>query len=180
MALLFGVKHNSNTTMESHSKLGGHPLHPILITLPLGLLTASLFFDFKAKWKHNVADAKIARALIGGGVLTGMLAAAVGVIDYRAIPNGTRAKSIGLTHGVGNVLMLSLFALSWKKRRPNETMPDNSAIVLSVLGAALSGLTGWLGGELVYRLGVGIDDDAELDAGNSLLSGSANTLLTGK
>lgn len=156
--------------MESHSKVAGHPLHTILITLPLGLLSASLFFDFKAKMRHNPDDAKIARALIGGGVLTGMLAASVGLIDYRAIPNGTRAKQIGLTHAVGNVLMLSLFGLSWKKRRPNETMPDNSALVLSLLGAALSGLTGWLGGELVYRLGIGVDPGANPQAPNSLVS----------
>lgn len=156
--------------MESHAKFAGHPLHPILITLPLGLLTASLFFDFKAKLKHQSSDAKIARALIGGGVLTGLLAAAVGLIDYRAIPNGTRAKSIGLTHGLGNVLVLALFSLSWKKRRPNETMPDTSAVVLSILGASLAGLTGWLGGELVYRLGIGVDPGAHQDAPNSLLS----------
>ncbi len=156
--------------MESHSKVAGHPLHTILITLPLGLLSASLFFDLKAKLQHKSDDAKIARALIGGGVLTGLLAASVGLIDYRAIPKGTRAKQIGLTHAVGNVIMLSLFTLSWKKRRPNETMPDNSALVLSLLGAALSGLTGWLGGELVYRLGIGVDPGANPEAPNSLVS----------
>lgn len=156
--------------MESHAKFAGHPLHPILITLPLGLLTASLYFDFKAKWKHQSSDAKTARALVGGGVLTGILAGAIGLIDYRAIPNGTRAKSVGLTHALGNVIMLSLFALSWKKRRPNETMPDTSAVVLSVLGASLAGLTGWLGGELVYRLGVGVDPGAHQNAPNSLVA----------
>lgn len=171
LALRVGVKPFSNRTMESHSKFAaGHPLHPVLITLPLGLLSASLFFDFKAKLQHKSDDAKIARALIGGGILTGLLAAAVGLIDYRAIPNGTRAKQIGLTHAVGNVLMLSLFGLSWLKRRPDETAPATSAVVLSLLGAALSGLTGWLGGELVYRLGVGVDPGANLDAKSSLVS----------
>jgi len=168
-----GMKLFSSGTMESHAKAAGHPIHPILITLPLGLLSASLFFDFKAKLGHKVDDAKIARALVGGGVLTGLLAAAVGLIDYRAIPNGTRAKRIGLAHAVGNVAMLSLFSLSWFKRRPNETMPDNSALALSLAGAALSGLTGWLGGELVYRLGVAVDPGANLDAKSSLLSEKA-------
>ncbi len=167
------MKRKQTSPMESHAKFAGHPLHPILVTLPLGLLTASLFFDFKAKLKHQPSDAKIARALIGGGVLTGLLAGAVGLIDYRAIPGGTRAKSIGLTHALGNVLVLSLFGLSWKKRRPNETMPDTSAVVLSVLGASLAGLTGWLGGELVYRLGIGVDPGAHPEAPNSLLSDEA-------
>ena len=94
-------------------------------------------------------------------------------MDYRAIPLGTRAKAIGTTHAVGNVIVLSLFGLSWLKRRPNETMPDTSAVVLSVLGGSLAGLTSWLGGELVYRLGIGVDPGANPDAPNSLLSSEA-------
>ena len=59
--------------MESHSKVAGHPLHTILVAFPLGLLTASLVFDLKSKLGHSPDDAKVARALIGGGVLMGLL-----------------------------------------------------------------------------------------------------------
>ena len=156
--------------MESHAKVAGHPLHPILIALPLGLLTASLVFDVRAKTRLDSTDGKIARALIGAGVLSGLAAAIPGIVDWRNIPDDSRAKSIGLFHGIGNVIALSLFALSWKKRRPNETQPDTSAVALSVLGSAILGLTGWLGGEMVYRLGIGVDPGANPDAPNSLLS----------
>ncbi len=158
------------TSMESHSKVAGHPLHPILIALPLGLLMTSLVFDARAKKRLDSTDGKVARALIGAGVLSGLVAAIPGIIDWLNVPDNSRAKSIGLVHGSGNVLALTLFALSWKKRRPNETQPDTSAVALSVLGAAILSLTGWLGGEMVYRLGIGVDPGANPDAPNSLLA----------
>lgn len=156
--------------MESKSKLFGHPTHPILIALPLGLFTASLLFDALAKARKNPTNAKISRALVGVGVLSGMGAAVPGLIDYLAIPDGTRAKRVGLVHAVGNVLMLTLFAASWTKRRPDEETPSNTAIGLSLLAAAIMSGTGWLGGELVYRLGIGVDDGANDEARPSLLS----------
>ena len=155
--------------MESHAKVAGHPLHPILIALPLGLLTASLIFDIRAKKRLDSTDGKIARALIGCGVLSGLVAAIPGIIDWINVPNDSRAKTIGLWHGSGNIVALSLFALSWKKRRPNETQPDNSAVALSLLASAILGLTGWLGGEMIYRLGIGVDPGANPDAPNSLV-----------
>ena len=158
------------TSMESHSKVAGHPLHPILIALPLGLLTTSLIFDVRAKTRLDATDSKIARALIGAGVLSGLVAAIPGIVDWLNVPDNSRAKSIGLLHGGGNILALALFALSWKKRRPNETQPDTSAVALSVIAGAILGLTGWLGGEMVYRLGIGVDPGANPDAPNSLVS----------
>ncbi len=154
--------------MESKSKILGHPAHPILIVLPLGLLTASLAFDLRAKLRKNGDDAKVSRALIGAGVLSGVFAAVPGMIDYLAIPVNTRAKRIGTFHAVGNIVMLGLFTLSWTQRKSDELQPSNRAVALSTAGALLSGVTGWLGGELVYRLGVGAKPNAHLNAGNSL------------
>ena len=159
--------------MESHSKVLGHPIQTILIAFPLGLLTTSLVFDGLANWRKNQSDAKISRALIGAGVLGGALAAVPGIIDYLAIPHDTRAKRVGLVHGSGNVLMLLFFALSWKKRRPNETQPSTSAVALSLLAGAIMSGTGWLGGEMVYRLGIGVDEGAHPEAPNSLVSDKA-------
>ena len=70
---------------------------------------------------------------------------------------------------LGNVLVLVLFIVSWWLRRnsPNY-QPDTFAYILSFAGAGLSLLTGWLGGELVERLGIGVDNGAHLDAPNSL------------
>jgi hypothetical protein len=89
-------------------------------------------------------------------------------VDWLAIPRGTRAKRIGLIHGVGNVVVVALFALSWFIRQDNPAAPPTEAVVAGLIGAGLAVFTGWLGGELVDRLGVGVDDGAHLDAPSSL------------
>ena len=66
-----------------------------------------------------------------------------------------------------------LFAASWFLRRPSPADPATIAIVLGALGAGLATFTGWLGGELVDRLGVGVDEGAHLNAPSSLKSRSA-------
>jgi uncharacterized membrane protein len=108
---------------------------------------------------------------IVGGILGGLLAAVFGAIDWWAIPSGTRAKSIGLYHGVGNVIVVALFAASWWMRWDVDGhVPSTAASVLIFGGVALGAVTGWLGGELVDRLGVGVDEGANVNAPSSLSS----------
>jgi uncharacterized membrane protein len=154
--------------MESRAKIFGHPIHQMLIPLPLGVLAISLVFDLIARFTDRPHLHTAAFSMIAAGVITGLLAAVFGLIDFLGIPHGTRAKRIGTLHGAGNVIVVVLFAASWVVRRGHPADPGMLAILLSVAGAALSGLTGWLGGELVDRLGVGVDDGANLDAPSSL------------
>ena len=154
--------------MEARAKLFGHPIHQMLIPFPLGVLAMSLFFDLIALAAGWLKLHEAAFYMIAGGVLSGLAAAVFGLIDFLAIPAGTRAKRLGTLHGVGNVIVVVLFAASWLLRRDNPPRPEWLAIALSVAGAGLATLTGWLGGELVDRLGVGIDDGAHLDAPSSL------------
>jgi uncharacterized membrane protein len=107
--------------------------------------------------------------MIAAGIVGGFVAAPFGWWDWLAIPNNTRAKAVGLTHGVGNVVVLLLFIISWWIRRGAvDLAPSTTALLFSFGGAALALFTGWLGGELVERLGVGVDRGAHLDAPNSL------------
>jgi uncharacterized membrane protein len=85
-----------------------------------------------------------------------------------AIPSGTRAKRIGAVHGFGNVLVVLLFAASWLMRGDDPRAPEGAALALSFVGGALALFTGWLGGELVDRLAVGVDEGAHVDAPSSL------------
>ena len=71
-----------------------------------------------------------------------------------------------------NVIVLLLFIGSWLLRRDAPELPGTLAYILSFAGAGLSLVTGWLGGELVDRLGVGVDEGASLNASNSLFKGS--------
>ena len=160
--------------MESKAKALGHPIHQMLIPFPLGLLGGSFIFDLIAKFADMPALASAAWYMIAAGVISGLLAAVFGLIDFLAIPKGTRAKRIGTVHGIGNVVVVVLFAVSWLMRRDDPSAPEWAAIVMSGAGFVLSGVTGWLGGELVDRLSVGVDDGANLDAPSSLTHAKAN------
>jgi len=154
--------------MESKSKVFGHPAHTILIVYPLGLLTTSVAFDAAWSLTHKPKFAQASFWMLIAGLLGGVVAAPFGWWDWAFIPKGTRAKRIGLLHGAGNVVVLGLFAASGLLRKPDESKPSVAARGLSLAGGGLTFLTGWLGGELVDRLGVGMDDGANLDAPNSL------------
>jgi uncharacterized membrane protein len=155
--------------MESRAKLLGHPVHPMLIVLPLGLFIAAVVFDAIYLWRGSPAFATVAYWNIAGGVVGGLLAAVFGLIDWLAIPAGTRAKRIGLLHGGSNVIVVVIFALVWLMRGNEPDMsPTTNLFLLEVVGLALGSVAGWLGGELVDRLAVGIDDGAHLDAPSSL------------
>jgi uncharacterized membrane protein len=156
--------------MESRAKLLGHPIHQMLIVFPLGLLAMAVIFDVIAVVLGSGYWSEIAFWMIAAGVVTGLIAAPFGTIDWWAIPSGTRAKRIGALHGIGNVVVVVLFALSWLLRADAPASPAALALILSFGGAALSLVTGWLGGELVDRLAVGVDDGAHVDAPSSLSS----------
>src|SRR5438132_290285 len=83
----------------------------------------------------------------------GLLAAPFGWIDWFKIPEGTRAKGIGLVHGLGNIVVVVLFAVSWVLRAANSWEPTAWALVCSFAAVALAVVTAWMGGELVERLG---------------------------
>ena len=153
--------------MESRAKLLGHPIHQILIVFPLGLLGGAIVFDI-VNIVRGGAWSLVSWYVIGLGVIFGVLAAVFGLIDWLAIPSGTRAKSIGAYHAVGNVIVLLLFAASWQLRKPAIASPSALAYTLSFVAFALAGVTAWLGGELVDRLGVGVYDDANLNAPSSI------------
>jgi uncharacterized membrane protein len=89
-------------------------------------------------------------------------------LDYLGIPSNTRAKRIGSIHGLGNVLVVVLFIISWWFRHGMPEQPPTIAFVFSFVAIATASITAWLGGELVERLGVGVHDGANLDAPSSL------------
>ena len=154
--------------MESKARLLGHPIHQMLIVFPLGLLATAIIFDLIHLATHTTQWSIISYWMIAAGVIGGIIAAIFGVIDWFGIPPRTRAHRLGRIHGIGNVGVVALFAISWWVRRPDPGNPSALAIVLALVGGALSLITGWLGGELVDRLGVGVSDGANLDAPSSL------------
>jgi uncharacterized membrane protein len=83
---------------------------------------------------------------------------------------------VGVLHGLGNVVVVALFAVSWLFRASADGWkPGVLALIFSFAGVVLAGLTGWLGGELVERLGVGVDAGADVNAPSSLTNKHAQS-----
>jgi uncharacterized membrane protein len=149
-------------------KLLGHPIHQMLIVMPLGMLSGAVVFDIIAMVTGSPQMATVAFYTMAVGIISGLLAAPFGFLDWLGIPAGTRAKSVGAVHGLGNVAVVLLFAASWFLRQPDPAVPSTLSLALSFAGFALALVTGWLGGELVDRLGVGVDEGAHVNAPSSL------------
>jgi uncharacterized membrane protein len=155
--------------MEARAKLFGHSIHQQLIPFPLGLLFTSVVFDVIHLITDGAQWGLVSFWMIAAGVIGGLMAAPFGFIDWLSIPAGTRAKRVGAVHGLGNVVVVGLFGASWLLRNAGvETDPGTLALVLSFAGGGLSIITGWLGGELVDRLGMGVAEGAHLNAPSSL------------
>ena len=143
------------------SGLYGHPVHPILVTIPIGAWTSSLVFDLAARLGDRpAAFATGSTWLIGIGLVGALAAAVFGAIDLSTIDRGTRAFTTGLTHMAINVVVVLLYAVNFGVRR-SQGYDDVSttALVLSVVALALLGASGWLGGKLSYRYGVRVADE---------------------
>jgi uncharacterized membrane protein len=155
--------------MESRAKIFGHPIHPMLIVVPLGLFIGAVVFDALSLWRGSPNLAVVGFWNIAGGIVGGLVAAVFGLIDWLAIPAGTRAKRIGIWHALSNVLAILIFAFVWWTRYRSGTLEPTTGLFAIQVGALIVGMVGgWLGGELVDRLGVGVDSEANLNAPNSM------------
>ncbi len=153
--------------MRARARFLGHSVHQMLVAFPLGLLATAVVFDVIHLATGSQVMAAVAYWMIAAGLVGGLVAAPFGFVDWRAIPEGTRAKRIGALHGGGNVVVLLLFALSFVLR-DRDYAPGLGESIWAFAGAGVALVTAWLGGELVDRLAVGIDEDAGLDATSSL------------
>jgi uncharacterized membrane protein len=154
--------------MRARAQLLGHPIHQMLVVFPVGLLGMSVIFDLVFFGTGEQIFSVVAYWMMVAGVAGGLLAAPFGLMDWLAIPRGTRARRVGALHGLGNVVVLLWFLGSLAIRDDAMALPATGAYLCSFAGLALALVTAWLGGELVDRLGVGVHEEAHLDAPSSL------------
>jgi nitrite reductase/ring-hydroxylating ferredoxin subunit/uncharacterized membrane protein len=127
----------------------GHPLHPLLVSLPIGAWSWATVLDLTTL-KHSPA----ARKLIGWGLLAAIPTAAAGGSDW--VDTSGAERRVGLVHAVGAWLSIGLYASSWRARRSGK----NGGRLLAVAGGTTLAATGYLGGHLTYGYGVGVDTTA--------------------
>ena len=143
--------------MKSKASIKSHPLHPILVSFPIAFLVGTLIADLIATFSGNDSFRQLGYYLEIAGIVTGLLAAIPGVVDYYfTVPPKSSAKKRGLKHALLNVSHLILFFIALMIRR-NEDADFSTVIGLEVAGVILIGIAGWLGGTLVYRNQIGVD-----------------------
>jgi nitrite reductase/ring-hydroxylating ferredoxin subunit/uncharacterized membrane protein len=123
----------------------GHPLHPVLVTIPIGAWTSASVCD-------ALGERSAARRLVGFGCLAAVPTALSGANDWLSTQGAERR--VGLVHALLNYSALTLYGLSWRARHRGE---QGRGVTLALAGAGVLSASGWLGGHLSYALGVGVD-----------------------
>lgn len=140
----------------SRAAIAGHPIHPILVTIPIGSLVLALLTDI-ASWRTGDRFwARASRLLLGTGAAGAALAAPSGSIDLLTIPRARQLPQAWL-HAGGNLLVLGLSTANLLTR-DGERRVDSGHLAMTALGATLLAGTGWLGGELVFRHRIGVTE----------------------
>ena len=137
----------------------GHPLHPILITLPIGLFVATFLFDLLFWQTADEAFAKGALWLLGAGLVGAALAAVAGLIDFLG---DARIRALGdaWQHAIGNVILVLIQLFSFYQRyRYGSSAVVPLGLSLSLLAILIMLFTGWKGGEMVFRHRVAVYDE---------------------
>jgi uncharacterized membrane protein len=145
--------------MESKARIGGHPIHPMLVPFPLALWTTSFAADVLYYFYRNLKLLYVAKFLIAAGIVGAAAAAIAGIIDWAAIKD-REAKKVANWHARINIVALIIFCLSLYGRleRNGDIVGHRLTIpfLLSLVGVILISISGYLGGELAYRYGVGV------------------------
>ena len=158
--------------MQSRIQALGHPVHPMLVMFPVALFITGTIFDVIAAFTDNGTSSQVGFWTVTVGLIGAVLAALTGLADWTRIPRGTRARSVGLRHGLLNAVAVVLFLISWGLRvGAEEHRAPVALVIVEIVAVAIAGASAWLGGELVGRLGIGVHDDANPNAPSSLSRG---------
>jgi len=147
--------------MASPASIGGHPIHPMIIPFPIGLWVFSLVADAIYLWRGNpVWRNYIAFYTLLAGIIGAAAAAVPGFIDWLSLKN-PRVVKIANWHARLNVIALLVFAASFYLRTHSGAAFVSGSytipVALSVLGVILISISGYLGGEMVFKHGVAVD-----------------------
>jgi uncharacterized membrane protein len=143
----------------SSANVAGHPMHPILITLPIGLFVAVLLLDLIFWQTGDQAFATGAFWLLGAGLIAAALAAITGLIDFLG-DRRIRALGDAWQHAIGNVILVLIQLFSFYQRyRYGASAVVPLGLSLSLIAVLIMLFTGWKGGEMVFRHRVAVYDE---------------------
>lgn len=149
--------------MQGKATLRGHPIHPMLIPFPIAFFVGALISDIISHWGDASFWPRMSLVLIGFGIISALIAALFGFIDYRTAPMTDDAKRMATIHMILNLLTVAIFAVAifavaFYLRLGNAT--SVAGYVLTVLGVIILSAAGYLGGHLAYHFGMGVESGA--------------------
>jgi uncharacterized membrane protein len=154
----FGLARSGKEPVPSIAAIMGHPLHPSVVPLPIGAFVGAFVSDIAYSRTGDPFWARAGRHLMQAGVATGLLAGALGAIDFLG-RDRIRSHGSAWLHAGGNLAAVGLGAVSLGMRASRErgsVLP--AGLALSATIVSILGVTGWLGGELSYRHRIGVTE----------------------
>ena len=142
---------------SSYAALFGHPLHPLLVPVVIGMYVAATLADIGFNRTSDPFWARSASWLLLGSVLAGLIAALPGLIDLLSIERA-RELSISWYHAAGNGLFLTVAAVNYAERQSDLQTVSSNQMLLTGTGLVLLAISGWLGGEMTFRHRIGATD----------------------
>lgn len=144
--------------MRTPAQIAGHPIHPMLVPIPIGLWLFSFACDIIATMAADPASwVTASEYAMVGGILGALAAALPGLVDLLSL-RGRPIQKTALKHMALNLMVLALFAVNaWL--RLQDSIGHGASLVLSAVSVALLGASGWLGGKMVYEAGVAVNAD---------------------
>ena len=119
----------------------GHPLHPMLTDIPIGMLTSASVLDLAGPRTGTAA-----RRFVGLGLLSAVPTIAAGLADWSALTD-KEAKRVGVVHASANLVGLACYLSSYRARRRGSWV---KGVAMSVLGMTSMTVGGYLGGHLAF------------------------------
>jgi uncharacterized membrane protein len=152
------VRIDKETVMRTPASIAKHPIHPMLVPIPIGLWIFSLVCDLaRVIGGSEPAWAVVAFYTMAGGLVGALLAAIPGLIDLLSLP--ARPRKTAVVHMAINLSVVALYAVNLWLRWRSPTNLD-LPLWLSLIGVGLLVISGWLGGKMVYELAVAVDTEA--------------------
>jgi uncharacterized membrane protein len=154
--------------MKSKAALGNHPIHPMIVPIPIGAFFLAMIGDLlHTAQPQDPFWYEFSFSCIGIGIVFALIAAVFGAIDYFGVKMSSRAYRTATLHGAINLAMVGMYTVSFLLRRHDAAMLQQrwpAALAFAIAGFVLLGFSGWLGGKLAFEHRVGVIEDAKVGA----------------
>ncbi|HEV8267023.1 MAG TPA: DUF2231 domain-containing protein [Thermoanaerobaculia bacterium] len=153
--------------MRSHAAIGKHPVHPAFVSLPIGCFFLLFVGDVAQTLTHQPFWYRFSFVCLGAGILTALVAALFGFIDYFTVKMSAAAGRTATIHMVINLVGVVLYTVNFFVRRDSGALNNDLwplAFGLEVVTFLALGVSGWLGGKLVFHHEVGVIEEVDPEA----------------